>query len=145
MFSGYYAQIHPPKKVLPPGLNPKHNLDRLFRSSNNGWIITVHLTAKTTSPHTDNSLHPIAHYLLLPLYEWGVSDWHLDVAKPFIKKHMLTVGFSVSEAVYAAQVTVIGGPQTFPEETLQFLRDSGCTVERISGDGTSIATLLAER
>ncbi len=102
-------------------------------------------TAKTTSPHTDTSAHPIAHYLLLPMYEWGVSDWHLDVAKPFIKKHMLTVGFSVSEAVYAARVTVIGGPQTFPEETLQFLRDNGCSVERISGDGTSIASLLAER
>ena len=102
-------------------------------------------TSKKSSPHTDQFVHPISHYLLLPLYEWGVSDWHLDVAKPFIKKHMLTVGFSVSEAVYAAKVTVIGGPQTFPEETLQFLRDHGCTVERISGDGTSIATLLAER
>jgi hypothetical protein len=109
------------------------------------WLDSRRAPSKNIPPHTDPLEHPIAHYLLLPLYEWGVSDWHLDVAKPFIKKHMLTVGFSVTEASYASQVTVIGGPQTFPEETLQFLRDHGCVVERITGDGTSIATTLAER
>lgn len=109
------------------------------------WLETRRAASKVASPHTETTPHPIAHYLLLPLYEWGISEWHLDVVKPFIKKHMPTVGFSVSEAAYAAQVTVIGGPQTFSDETLQFLRDHGCRVERISGDGTSIATILAER
>lgn len=109
------------------------------------WLENRKSGSKLASPHTDATLHPIAHYLLLPLYEWGVSEWHLDAAKPFIKKHMPTVGFSVSEAIYASQVTVVGGPQTFSDETLQYLRDHGCQVERISGDGTSIATTLAER
>jgi hypothetical protein len=109
------------------------------------WLENRRSPSKVVTEHNDTSAHPIAHYLLLPLYEWGVSDWHLDVAKPFIKKHMVTIGFSVSEAFLAEHVTVIGGPQTFPEETLQYLRDNGCIVERISGDGTSIATTLAER
>lgn len=89
--------------------------------------------------------HPIEHYLLIPLYEWGVSDWHLDTIKPFVKKYRPTVGFSLSEAAFSRRVTVIGGIQSFSEEDLNTLRSAGCEVERIAGDGTSIATQLAER
>ncbi len=98
-----------------------------------------------TSPHSVNAGHPIRHYLLLPTYEWGVSDWHLEVIQPFVKKYMATIGFSISEASLAENVTVIGNPQSIPEEDLEVLRQAGCIVERISGDGTSIATQLAER
>jgi putative cell wall-binding protein len=45
----------------------------------------------------------------------------------------------------AEQVTIIGGPQRFPESILERLRESGCIVDRIAGDGTSIATQLSER
>jgi hypothetical protein len=94
----------------------------------------------------DNPLpHPITHYLLIPAYEWGVADWHLDVIRPFVKKYHPTVGFSLHEASYAAQVTVIGGETTFSESDLDHLRQKGSKVERIRGDGTSIATQLAER
>lgn len=89
--------------------------------------------------------HPIAHYLLLPLYDWGVADYHLEVTRPFVQKHHPTIGFSIQEASLAIKVTVIGGEQTFPEEMLSQLRASGSIVERITGDGTSIATQLAER
>ncbi|NPV77904.1 MAG: hypothetical protein HPY59_16205 [Anaerolineae bacterium] len=89
--------------------------------------------------------HPIAHYLLLPLYEWGVADWHLEVIHPFVKKYQPTIGFSLQEAALAAHVTVIGNEQTFPESAIERLRIGGAIVERISGSGTSIATQLAER
>lgn len=89
--------------------------------------------------------HPIQHYLLLPKYEWGISDWHLEVIKPFILKHQPTVGFSLSEAALAQKVTVVGGEQVFSDEELTGLRQGGSEVDRISGDGTSIATQLAER
>ncbi len=89
--------------------------------------------------------HPIQHYLLLPSYEWGVADWHLEVIRPFVKKYRPTIGFSLREARLAERVTVVGNQQTFSEEELQQLRNMGCEVERISGDGTSIATQLAER
>jgi hypothetical protein len=88
---------------------------------------------------------PIKHYLLLPTYEWGIAEWHLDAIKPFVKKYQPTIGFSLKEAVLASKVTVVGNEQSFPEEILERLRASGCEVERISGDGTSIATLLATR
>ena len=87
--------------------------------------------------------HLMEHYLLLPLYEWGVVEWHLDVIRPYILRHHPTIGFSLAEAAHAQHVTVLGGDQTFSEGDLESLRQSGCTVERISGDGTSIATQMA--
>ncbi len=103
-------------------------------------------TAHATSfSGTSENSHPLEHYLLLPVYEWGIADFHLDVTRPFVLKHHPTVGFSIKEAALASRVTVIGGEQTFPEEVLDSLRESGSIVDRISGDGTSIATQLAER
>lgn len=84
----------------------------------------------------------IRHYLLLPTYEWGVADWHLEVIQPFLKRHLPTIGFSIEEAASAVRVTIVGGPQSFPEAEIDALRAAGCEVLRISGDGTSIATQL---
>ncbi|MHC1784140.1 MAG: hypothetical protein AB9891_15535 [Anaerolineaceae bacterium] len=99
----------------------------------------------TASKSPRDNIHAIQHYLLLPTYEWGVADWHLDVIRGFVKKHQPTIGFSLSEANMAARVTVIGNSQTFSDESLDQLRQAGCAVERISGDGTSIATQLNQR
>lgn len=103
-------------------------------------------TPKTAFPKP----HPligqsISHYLLLPSYEWGIAEWHLDVIRPFVVKHRPTIGFSLEEASHAERVTVIGGQGSFPEDELERLRSTGCDVERISGDGTSIATQLASK
>lgn len=83
------------------------------------------------------------HYLLLPSFEWGVADWHLKVTRPFIKRHRPTVGFSLEEALQAQQVTVVGGADHFSEQQLNHLRNQGCLVRRIEGDGTNIASQLA--
>ncbi len=100
---------------------------------------------KTTPIESVVEHHPIEHYLLLPVYEWGIADFHLEVTRPFVQKYHPTIGFSSQEAALARRVTVIGGEQTFPEEVLEDLRKSGSIVDRISGDGTSIATQLSER
>jgi hypothetical protein len=86
---------------------------------------------------------PIEHYLLLPSYEWGVSDWHLDAVRPFLKKYHPAVGFSVEEARCARRVTVVGGPPSFSEDEIHSLRRSGCVVHQIRGDGTDIASELS--
>jgi hypothetical protein len=88
------------------------------------------------------SPHPIGHYLLLPLYEWGVAEWHLDVIRGFVRKHHPTIGFSVEEACLAQQVTILGNAQSIPEVDEDRLKSCGCQVSRISGNGTSIATQL---
>jgi hypothetical protein len=99
---------------------------------------------QSKSPSPTDPL-PIDHYLLLPLYEWGVADYHLEVIRPYVQKFHPTIGFSIQEAALAKKVTVLGGEQTFSEDTLSTLRSQGCVVERVSGDGTSIATQLVER
>ncbi len=84
----------------------------------------------------------IKHYLLLPQYEWGIADWHLEVSQPYIKKYAPTIGFSPSEAALAEKVVVVGGPQSFPPEMIEGLKNKGCQVLQISGTGTNIATTL---
>jgi hypothetical protein len=95
--------------------------------------------------HNDQTVRQIQHYLLLPAYEWGITDWHLEIIQPFVKKHKPTIGFSPEEAVLSEHVTIIGNPETFPDEFVNKLRGAGCVVDRISGDATSIANQLAER
>lgn len=95
-----------------------------------------------SSPSSAAAEHPIAHYLLLPTYEWGIADWHLDVIRPYVKKYRPTIGFSLSEAAQAQVVTVIGGETTFPESSINQLKSAGCLIEQIRGDGTRIATQL---
>jgi hypothetical protein len=93
----------------------------------------------TTSSTRDKAIN---HYLLLPLYEWGVSDWHLEVIQPFVKKHHPTIGFSLEEAKNAARVTVVGGSTSFPDSCLDELAVAGCSIQQIAGDGIRIATQL---
>jgi len=38
---------------------------------------------------------------------------------------------------------VVGGEQVFPEELINEMRQRGCQVTRIAGDGTEIASQLA--
>lgn len=87
----------------------------------------------------------IEHYLLLPTFEWGIADWHLDVIRPFIKKYRPTIGFSAQEAFHARRITIIGDPQMFPESLLEQMRSTGALVDRITGDGMMVATQLDKR
>jgi hypothetical protein len=112
-----------------------------------GQAAAKEVTTHDSSPMKSSceSNFPIRHYLLLPKYEWGIADWHLEVIKPFVRKHQPTIGFSLEEAALAAIVTVVGSEAQFSDEDLNELRKAGATVDRISGDGTSIATQLSER
>jgi hypothetical protein len=79
------------------------------------------------------------HYILLPNFDWGVPDWHLDFIRPLIKKYRPTIGFSLHEASLARRVTVIANEQAIPEEDLNALRFAGCRVERITEPGIDLA------
>ena len=85
---------------------------------------------------------PIAHYLLLPCHESGVSDVVLNKVKPVIKQRRPTIGFSLQEAMQAKKVSVFPDPLLFTEEKLSQLRSAGCVVEVLPQSGIEIATLL---
>lgn len=103
---------------------------------------TAEPKGQSSGTHSPNGDGRIRHYVLLPTYEWGVADWHLEVIRPFVKRHLATVGFSLAEAATSAKVTVVGGAQSFPPAALDGLRAAGCEVVQLSGDGTSIASQL---
>ena len=86
----------------------------------------------------------IENYVLLPAYDWGVSDWHLDVIKPYVKKYKPTIGFSVKEARAAKNVLVIGVASDFPNQNLSELYAAGCNVTQMRGDAEKIAEALAK-
>jgi hypothetical protein len=109
------------------------------------WYARPHSRRHLNSNNPTDLCHPIEHYLLLPTYDWGIADWHLEVIRPFVKKHLPTIGFSINEALLARQVTIIGNHQSFSDEEIEKLILAGCRIRRIIGDGTSIATQLAER
>jgi hypothetical protein len=126
----------------PPGGSPQPEVRALRQLASN---LTHPIGTGRKSIQYSEKYPAINHYLLLPSFDWGVTDWYLKAARPFIKRHLPTVGFSLAEAVLATRVTVVGGPQFFSDDDLNHLRASGCIVERINGDGMSIATQLADR
>lgn len=111
----------------------------------NSWANGNNSKARQEVAAEGSVAHSIPHYLVLPAYDWGVTDWHLNAARPFIRKYRPMIGFSLDYAIYADKVTVIGDETQFPESALDNLRNSGCRVERINGDGISIATQLIEK
>ena len=128
-----FRQLAVGKSVSQPELQPQQQA---------GEPDVQAVPSRTESIQAETS-KSIDHYLLLPMTEWGAAEWHLDAARPYILKHHPTVGYSPEEASRAEHVTVVGGEQVFSEELLNILRQRGCQVTRISGDGTEIATQLA--
>lgn len=82
------------------------------------------------------SLHanakPLRHYLLLPTFEWGISEWHWNLALEYVKAHKPACGFSVEEAATAQRVTIFGNEQSISAEVDGALRSAGCEVERVT-------------
>jgi hypothetical protein len=84
----------------------------------------------------------LAHYLLLPSYESGVSDVVLNKVRPIIKKLHPTMGFSLEEASHAEKVSIFPDPYLFKEQQINQLRSAGCEVEILPESGIEIATRL---
>ncbi len=75
----------------------------------------------------------LKHYLLLPTFEWGVSEWHWNASLDFVKAHRPLCGFSLEEAAQAKHVTLFGNEQGIGRDVEAALRKAGCVVERVSG------------
>jgi len=85
----------------------------------------------------------IEHYLLLPVFEWGVTRWHLSIIQEYMEVFRPTCGFSVDEAMHARRVTIVGNAQGVGDEDVQALAAAGCVVERIAGrDGEETRQIL---
>jgi hypothetical protein len=86
-------------------------------------------TAGQAAPARDGKL--IRHYLLLPTFEWGVSEWHWNAALEYVRAFRPACGFSAEEASQAQRVTILGNEQGVSREVEAALRQAGCNVERL--------------
>ena len=101
------------------------------------------LGAQAGAPAEGLSHKPIRHYLLLPAFEWGVSEWHWNAALDYVKAFRPACGFSAEEAAQAQRVTIVGNEQGVSRDAENMLRLAGCAVERVAGqDGQETAALL---
>lgn len=92
------------------------------------------LKSQSSRPNLDENSKtgkPIRHYLLLPTFEWGVSEWHWQAALTYVQAFRPVCGFSVEEARQAERVTIAGNEQGVSREAEMRLRQAGCVVERI--------------
>ena len=130
----------------PLGMAMKEKAAISITASKSRETATPHIKMEKADPVTaPKNGHPVKEYVLIPHYDWGVADFHLDAIRPYLKKYQPTIGFSLAEAKLAQKVILLGGEETFSMESMHELQSAGCLVERISGDGTQIASLLAER
>lgn len=86
------------------------------------------------------SIKPISHYILLPRQS-DLPDNMLQNIWPMISAQFPTIGFSLEEAALAERVTVVGDEIAISEDAMENLRCTGCKVERLIGDGISIAPI----
>ena len=97
-------------------------------------------TSKSLDEATSRTKKILDHYLLLPVYAWGVADWDLDAVRPFILEQQPTVGFSVEEAQLSSKVTILEYKPDLIQPVIQKLQASGCEVELLTTSGTVIAS-----
>ncbi len=109
--------------------SPAHGLLPARRRGDESKALGLEEAATKLVPGSDKTLR---HYVLLPVFEWGVSDFHWSAALDFVKAHRPVCGFSADEAAYAERVTIIGNEQGISPVVEAKLRLAGCTVERIS-------------
>ncbi len=97
------------------------------------------------SAKPDEPGKPLKHYVLLPVFEWGPSDWHWNAAQAYVHALRAPCGFSPDEARLAECVTIVGNIQGISVEVEESLRLAGCSVTRVAGtDGAGTVEILNE-
>lgn len=92
-------------------------------------------TDKTQTVSPPLAIHgkSLAHYVLLPMFESGPSEWHWRAAGRYVRELNSSCGYSTKDASEAKSVTLVGTEQQISGEIERTLRDAGCQVKRIYG------------
>ncbi len=88
---------------------------------------------------------PIVHYVLLPDGNWFIPPEFEFPVRQFVQKFKATLGYSLAEARLAHRITIFRALSDLSEDQITELRAGGSIVDVIDGDGTTIATCIAER
>lgn len=96
--------------------------------------VQMHGLPQTHGNGAPHATHALNHYLLLPSFEWGGSQWHWQVIADYVARFRPTIGFSLEEAQLADAITVLWAPGAFSTEQVQSLQHSGLQVDVISAE-----------
>jgi hypothetical protein len=108
-------------------------------------VLTRSAALRGTSRELGSLKKTLYHYVLLPTFEWGASDWHWHAAMDYVRVFQPTCGFSLDEARNAEFVTIVGNEQGVTKSVEDELRSAGCKVERVCGkDGDETKKQLSE-
>ncbi|MFC2029096.1 N-acetylmuramoyl-L-alanine amidase [Chloroflexota bacterium] len=86
-------------------------------------------------PPAEQADKAIYHYLLLPSGDghWDEKVW--GSVQPYVAAFQPSVGFRMSDAAQAENVTLVGGSSLIPRNVDEWLQVHGCRVERVAGTG----------
>lgn len=90
----------------------------------------------------DDATQP-GHYILISNSLLNDEPWMRQVALPFAKRKHARLGSSPEQALRARRVTILGNEKWLDETLFNLLRERGCTIEEVYGDGIFLATKLA--
>ena len=76
---------------------------------------------------------PIYHYMLFWAHNGHCAEADLVNARNYIGSFGPTAGFSTREAAQARFVTIVGGPPGVSKKVGEWLKSTGCRVDRITG------------
>jgi hypothetical protein len=105
--------------------------------------LTARIRAVQASASPAAQAKRIEHYMLFwqKPGAWAQADW--AAAETYFGRFRPTAGFSVTDAMTARAVTIVGGPAGVSVEAEQQLRAAGCLVERLAGvDFAETKTML---
>jgi len=77
---------------------------------------------------------PLRHYVLLPSFDWGPSEWHWQLGRRLVRDNETSCGYSFEAAAKAEKVTLVGGENEIGVDLAHQLQQAGCKVSRVSGD-----------
>ncbi len=122
-------------------IEPQHEKSLLekIKSLRIKWKKDTNPTDYNLSKKVADWIYPIDHYLLLPKYDWGISEHILEKVRPIIQDSKPTLGFSLLEASNARKVTVWNENYAFKDNDLKILHDAGCEVEELQISGINLA------
>ncbi|HSN76704.1 MAG TPA: carboxypeptidase-like regulatory domain-containing protein, partial [Anaerolineae bacterium] len=101
-----------------------------------GQTTTVTLTLPDVPPQDK----PLANYWLLKRSASGAAL--LSLLLPHLRANGLLAGASLSEAMQAASVTLVGGEEVWSAADEQALQAAGCRVQRLPSDPFALAEAL---
>jgi len=97
-------------------------------------ITKTHPSMMTTGKEYINSLNTqkiLKHYILLPRFDWGLSEWHWNIAGSLVQDNDACCGYSVDAALLSDTVTIVANHHEISLDVEAKLKQSGCTIHRI--------------